>query len=374
MQFVRLVSELVSTLSFSGSTIGLLRLWGSNHGRWLRAQHFFLILGLAVTHWINRGGAGLLHDDSTPVSAEQLPHQEYLFVVEGNRLQKQNYLFVVETENGTRAPTHLSSRNLTVQAKIDNLGEEKSSVRDVSFEIETVMSSVPTFLVAFGFLILTFYTFLRNKAQLSGRSVDDAEMREAPLRDLKYQDKFIVAAFFLTLGAIITVYQFKLGDLVYVAFVQSAVDVDKLNVFCFIAMTVGSFLGIFIPKRFERSFFLFSAICVTLFSVAVFFAFFFRQTTLGFVGSIALAFFVSNIPVATISLAFDHFEFSGVLISALVGRMIGILSGLFVIDSRLTKPGILHVVLPFGCVLLVCICLGVLARKRVRKATLVKDC
>lgn len=320
----------------------MVKIWKADHESWLQALHFIYALGLLVAHWLLEPYfKNLVHGSNGKITIEAVKLED---------LPNTDYLFVIENVDVTRTKNEIDidvEATLIQRERINNIGEPK--IVNFAVDNEFVLASVPTFLIAFGLLILAFYVFMRKKAKnvhFSNEEVASLKEKAGESDDYEKVPTFVIVflwvflfLFFLTLSWL----QLSAGEYIFgLSFHELNFSGHHAKIVSLIywgSFVFGTFLGIFVIKCFTAKTFIIISI-VLLANTFLPWCFIARCHGLIWLVATFLGLSTSTLFATGLSWTYEHFSLTrGLGTFAMLGRTMGAMLGPVTIDLVLKSFG-----------------------------------
>ena len=326
---------------FPGGNLSLVKMWGAEHESWLQALHFFYSLGLLLAHWfLEPFFKNKFHgDQQRPVKFEDLPNKEYLFII--------------SEADASKSPKHTDEvQGSVVQSqgfereRIENIGESHGEVANLAVDNEFDFASIPTFLIAFAFLILAFYMFMRNRAEKVKFASEEVEKLKEKDEDEKAPGFVMVFLSFVLLifFAAFSWLQLSIGEYLFAYAFHSlnfgAKYAKAVSLVYWGTLVLGTLLGIFVIKFMRAR--TYTGLSLALLALSVLpWCFVLRCHGLVWLLASLLGLSTSTIFATAVSWAFEHFGLSGpVGATIMVARSLGVMLGPVTVEVVLKHFGL----------------------------------
>ena len=307
--------------AFPGGNLSLVKIWGADHESWLQVLHFFYSLGLLLAHWfLEPFFKNKFHEDltRTAVKFQDLPNKKFFFIiseVDASESQKHTDIEV----QGSLVQSQGFERE-----RVDNIGPSQSQVANFAVDNEFDFASIPTFIIAFAFLILAFYTFMRKreeKVKFAGEEVEK-------LKEMDEDDKapgfilvflsFVLLVFFAAFSWL----QLSIGEYLFAyafhALHFSGKYAKAVSLVYWGTLVLGTLLGIFVIKCLRAR--TYTGLSLVLLSLSVLpWGFVLRCHGLVWLLASLLGLSTSTIFATVVSWAFQHFGLSGPVGATIMG-------------------------------------------------------
>ena len=287
-----------------------------------------------MAHWLlepffkHNVHGGLPH----PVKYEDLPNKGYLFVIGEVDVSKSPKQINVDVE-GTLIRPHQGFKN----ERIDNIGIDKIQVANFAVDNEFVLASIPTFLAGFGFLILTFYTFLRKrdeKINFAQEEVKKLKETDCQIEDVEKVPTFVLiflSFVLLVFFSAVSWLQISIGKYLFgVSFHQLEFTAGHAKIVSLVywgSLVLGTFLGIFVIKVLQAK--TLTSILIALLALTLL-PWYFVARCHGLLWLVAtlLGLSTSAMFATAVSWAFENFRLSGTIGAVIsVARTAGLMLG-----------------------------------------------
>ena len=337
-----LIIDLFSPV-FPGGNLSLVKIWGADHESWLQALHFFYSLGLLLAHWfLEPFFKNKFHEDQTrnAVKFQDLPNKKFFFIIsEVDASESQKYTDI--EVQGSLVQSQGFERE-----RVDNIGPSQSQVANFAVDNEFDFTSIPTFIIAFAFLILAFYTFMRKREEKVKFASEEVEKLKEKDEDQKVPGFILVFLSFILLVffAAFSWLQLSVGEYLFAyafhALHFSGKYAKVVSLVYWGTLVLGTLLGIFVIKFLRAR--TYTGLSLVLLALSVLpWCFVLRCHGLVYLLASLLGLSTSTIFATVVSWAFQHFGLSGpVGATIMVARSLGVMLGPVTVEVVLKHFGL----------------------------------